>query len=74
MSDRNIEYFISDWKLLPSSGGIFDVKVNDELVFSKKAIGRHAEPGEIKAILQAKVDAYKAEKGINWDNVPNDDD
>jgi selenoprotein W-related protein len=67
-----MEYFISDWKLIPGSGGVFEVTVNDELAFSKKSLGRHAEPGEIKAILQAKIDALKAERGITWDRIPED--
>jgi len=38
--------------LIPSSGGRFEVKVGEDLVFSKKAIGRHANPGEITALLE----------------------
>ena len=34
-------------KLVPSSGGVFDVMVDGKLVFSKRAAGRHAKPGEI---------------------------
>ena len=48
MNEREIEYFISSWKLIPGTGGVFDVWVNDELIFSKKAVGRHAEAGEIR--------------------------
>jgi selT/selW/selH-like putative selenoprotein len=34
-----------------SSGGLFEVTVDGNLVFSKKAVRRHAEPGEVlKAI------------------------
>jgi len=33
--------------LVPGPRGIFDVTVNDELIFSKQAKGRHAEPGEL---------------------------
>ena len=73
MSDRNMEYFISDWKLIPSSGGVFEVTINDELVFSKKSLGRHAEPGEVRALLQEKIDALKAERGITWDRIEDDD-
>lgn len=29
--------------LIPSSGGVFEVTVDDELVYSKKATKRHAE-------------------------------
>ncbi len=54
MNEREIEYFISSWKLIPSTGGVFDVTVNGELIFSKKEAGRHAEPGEVRAgILKA---------------------
>jgi selT/selW/selH-like putative selenoprotein len=38
-------------KLIPSSGGIFDVMVDGKLVFSKLALGRHAKPGEIIDLL-----------------------
>jgi selT/selW/selH-like putative selenoprotein len=40
-------------RLIQSSGGVFDVTVDGRLVFSKKAVRRHAEPGEVlKAIQQ----------------------
>jgi len=39
--------------LLKSSGGVFEVTVDGSLVFSKKALGRHAHPGEIVRLLQA---------------------
>ena len=32
---------------MPSSGGVFEVMVDGKLVFSKKALGRHAEAGEV---------------------------
>jgi selenoprotein W-related protein len=37
--------------LIPSSGGVFEVEVNGELVFSKNASRRHAEPGEVLGII-----------------------
>ena len=40
-------------KLVPSSGGVFLVTVDGELVFSKKGAGRHAEPGEVVARIRA---------------------
>ena len=40
--------------MIRSSGGIFDVTVDDELVFSKKRVGRHAEPGEVLRLIKAK--------------------
>jgi selenoprotein W-related protein len=39
-------------KLIPSSGGVFDVTVDGTLVFSKRAVGRHARPGEIVDLLK----------------------
>jgi hypothetical protein len=32
---------------------VFDVTVDDRLIFSKKALRRHAEPGEVVRILQS---------------------
>ena len=33
--------------LIPSRGGAFEVKVDDDLVYSKLATGRHAEYAEV---------------------------
>jgi predicted Rdx family selenoprotein len=30
-----------------SSGGVFEVTMDGRLIFSKKALKRHAEPGEV---------------------------
>jgi selT/selW/selH-like putative selenoprotein len=40
-------------RLEPASGGVFDVTVDGGTVFSKKAVGRHAEPGEIIERIRA---------------------
>ena len=37
--------------LLKSSGGVFEVTMDGRLVFSKKALGRHAEPGEVVRLM-----------------------
>jgi selenoprotein W-related protein len=42
-------------KLIPSSGGRFEVLANDVVIFSKKVVGRHAEPGEVTRLLQEKL-------------------
>jgi selenoprotein W-related protein len=42
-------------KLIQSSGGVFEVEVDGRRVFSKKALGRHAEPGEILRLMQQKT-------------------
>ena len=56
LSERPIEVYIGSWRLIPSKGGVFEVTVNGELVFSKKALGRHARPGEIREAIQRKLD------------------
>jgi hypothetical protein len=32
---------------------VYEVTVDGQLVFSKKAIGRHAEPGEVVRLMRA---------------------
>jgi selenoprotein W-related protein len=39
-------------RLVPSSGGVFEVTVDGNLVFSKKALRRHAQPGEVAALIK----------------------
>jgi selenoprotein W-related protein len=41
----------ADVRLVPSSGGVFEVTIDGRLVFSKKALRRHAEPGEILKLI-----------------------
>jgi selenoprotein W-related protein len=41
--------------LIPSSKGRFEVTLDGELIFSKAALGRHAEPGEIAGIVRERV-------------------
>ncbi len=41
-------------RLIPSSGGVFEVVVDGKKIFSKKELGRHAAPGEILSALEAK--------------------
>ncbi len=59
IGERELEHYVGSWTLIPASHGVFEVEINGELVFSKKALGRHAEPGEIRAILLAKVEALR---------------
>jgi len=37
--------------LVPGSGGVFDVKVDDSLIFSKNKIGRFPNEGEITNLI-----------------------
>jgi selenoprotein W-related protein len=41
--------------LRPSKGGVFEVTVDDQLVFSKRELKRHANPGEVAGLVEAKL-------------------
>jgi selenoprotein W-related protein len=41
--------------LIESSGGVFDVSVDGQPVFSKKQVGRHALPGEVLRLIRART-------------------
>jgi selenoprotein W-related protein len=41
--------------LKPSSGGVFTIRLNDEILFSKKEEGRFPESKEIKQMIRGKV-------------------
>jgi selenoprotein W-related protein len=42
-------------RLIPSSGGVFEVTVDGKPIFSKKALRRHAEPGEVVRAIRART-------------------
>lgn len=42
-------------KLIPSHGGVLEVVLNDELVWSKKELDRYPEKGEVEEIVKNKV-------------------
>jgi selenoprotein W-related protein len=52
---KEFEWQIAEWAIIPSKGGVFEVTIDGELVFSKKQLGRHAEDGEIKKLIEAKL-------------------
>ncbi len=55
MTEQLVDEFgqaLESMTLIPSSGGVFEVAVDGKLVFSKKALGRHPEPGEVLGLIQ----------------------
>ena len=42
-------------EIVPSSGGVFEVVLDGELIFSKTALGRHAHAHEIFDLVQARL-------------------
>jgi predicted Rdx family selenoprotein len=47
----------ADVQLVESSGGVFEVTVDGDLIFSKGALGRHAQPGEVLLLLRERMGA-----------------
>ena len=52
---KEFEFDIASLTLVPGSGGVFEVEVNGELIFSKKALGRHAAIGEVMAMIRERL-------------------
>jgi selenoprotein W-related protein len=52
---HHYQHVIDDLTLVTGSSGTFDVEVDGELIYSKKAVGRHAEPGEVLAIFRERI-------------------
>jgi len=49
----NYQHVIESLTLVTGAKGVFDVEVDGELLYSKHATGRHAEPGEILEVFRA---------------------
>ena len=41
---------------MTGSGGVFDVHLDGELVFTKKMIGRYPEPDDVVPLIAAVID------------------
>ncbi len=52
---HDYQHVIDDVVLVTGSKGVFDVEVDGELLFSKKAVGRHAEPGEVLRLFRERI-------------------
>ena len=57
LADKELERQINGFRLVVSDGGRFEFSTNDELIFSKKQLGRHAEPGEVIGLLRKRLAA-----------------
>jgi predicted Rdx family selenoprotein len=49
------QHVIEELRLVTGHKGVFDVVVGDELLFSKHAEGRHAQPGEVLERFRTKL-------------------
>lgn len=45
------QHIVRSLTLKTGSKGVFDVRVDGELIYSKAATGRHAEPGEVLGLF-----------------------
>ncbi len=57
MTEKLIEEFadsIETLTLIPSSGGVYEVDVDGELLYSKKATRRHATWDEVRDAIRAR--------------------
>jgi predicted Rdx family selenoprotein len=52
---HDYQHVIDELSLVTGSKGIFDVEVDGELLYSKHATGRHAEPGEVLRLFRERV-------------------
>lgn len=48
----NYQHVIETFTFITGSGGAFEFKVNGDLLYSKKATKRHAEPGEVLQLFR----------------------
>lgn len=46
---------VGEVALVPGTGGIFDVRLNDELIYSRKVAGRFPESKELKQLVRDRV-------------------
>jgi selenoprotein W-related protein len=49
------EFQLKEVRIIPSDEGRFEVVLDGELIYSKLATGRHAEPGEIAKLVGKKL-------------------
>lgn len=52
---HDYQHVIADLTIVTGTKGVFDVEVDGELLYSKHATGRHAEPGEVLALFRERI-------------------
>jgi len=62
---HHYQHLLDELTLITGSAGVFDVIVNDEMLYSKADTGRHAEPGEVLSLFTAHLpdDTPRYERG-----------
>jgi selenoprotein W-related protein len=49
---NNFQGSVAGINLIPSGGGVFEVSVDEELIFSKKELGRFPNEQELSQIIE----------------------
>lgn len=58
---KAFELQLDSLELISSKGGVFEVTLDEELIFSKKTLGRHAHPGEVREAIAGRIKRDKPE-------------
>ncbi len=54
---HDYQHVIAELTLVTGTKGVFDVEVDGELLYSKRATGRHAEAGEVLDLFRQRFAA-----------------
>ena len=52
---HHYQHVISEVTIVTRAKGVFDVEVDGEPIYSKRASGRHAKPGEVLELFRARL-------------------
>ncbi len=52
---HDYQHVIDELTLVTGSKGVFEVEVDGEVLYSKTATGRHAEPGEVLRLFRERI-------------------
>lgn len=52
---EEFEHDIDDLRLIPSTGGVFEVEVDGDLIYSKKETGQHAEYEQVAGPIRERI-------------------
>jgi selenoprotein W-related protein len=63
MAQELLTTFVDDLAevaLVPGTGGVFDIRLDGELLFSRKDTGRFPEAKEVKQLVRDKIDPARS--------------
>ncbi|MEW9669998.1 SelT/SelW/SelH family protein [Ammoniphilus sp. 3BR4] len=47
---------VKEFSLIPSSDGVFELTLDNEIIFSKKELGRFPDEGEVMNTIRSKLE------------------